>query len=55
MKPREMQGITNLEKIVGKSLFGEICKEYLIKPSGKLTMALESDRRPEVNTLELAE
>lgn len=55
MKPREMQGITNLEKIVGKSLFGEICKEYLIKPSGKLTMALESDRRPEVNTLELAQ
>lgn len=55
MKPQEIQGITNLEKIVGKKLFGELCKEYLIKPMGKLTLAPESDRRPEVNTLELAQ
>lgn len=55
MKPREIQGITNLEKIVGKRLFGELCKDYLIKPMGKLTLAPESDRRPEVNTFEIAQ
>lgn len=55
MKPREMQGISNLEKLVGKKMFAEACKEYLVKPQGKLTLAPESDRRPEVNTLALAQ
>lgn len=54
MKPREMQGITYLEKLVGKQLFGELCRDYIIKPHGKLTFAPEDDRRPEVNTIELA-
>ena len=54
MKPREMQGISKLEALVGKKLFAEICKDYLVKPMGKLTLAPESDRRPEVNTIELA-
>lgn len=55
MKPREMQGISNLERLVGKKVFAEVCKEYLVKPQGKLTLAPESDRRPEVNTLALAQ
>lgn len=55
MKPREMLGISKLEALVGKKLFGELCKDYLIKPMGKLTLAPESDRRPEVNTLALAQ
>ena len=54
MKPREMLGISKLEALVGKKLFAELCKDYLIKPMGKLTLAPESDRRPEVNTFELA-
>ena len=54
MKPREMLGISKLEALVGKKLFAELCKDYLIKPQGKLTLAPESDRRPEVNTIELA-
>lgn len=54
MKPREMLGISSLEKLVGKKLFGELCKEYLIKPQGKLTLAEESDRRPAVETYEIA-
>ena len=53
-KPQELLSITNLEKLIGKKLFGELCNEYLIKPMGKLTLAKEDDRRPEVNTLELA-
>jgi hypothetical protein len=55
MKPREMLGISKLESIVGKKLFAELCKDYLVKPMGKLTLAPESDRRPEVNTLVLAQ
>lgn len=55
MKPAKMQGITELEKLCGKKLFGEICKEYLIKPQGKLTLASNDDRRPEVSTLALAQ
>ncbi len=55
MKPREMLGISKLEALVGKKLFADLCKEYLVKPMGKLTLAPESDRRPAVNTLEIAQ
>jgi len=55
MKPREMLGISSLEKLIGKKLFADICGEYLIKPVGKLTLAPESDRRPEVSTLAIAQ
>lgn len=54
-KPRQMKGISALEKIVGPKLFGQLCKEYLIKPPGKITLASETDRRPEVSTLALAQ
>lgn len=55
MKPREMLGISSLEKLLGKKLFADVCGEYLIKPVGKLTLAPESDRRPEVSTLAIAQ
>lgn len=55
MKPREMLGISKLEALVGKKLFADLCKDYLIKPYGKLTMAPESDRRPAVNTIAIAQ
>jgi hypothetical protein len=55
MKPREMYGISKLESIVGKKLFAELCKEYLVKPAGKLTLAPDGDRRPEVTTLAIAQ
>lgn len=55
MKPREMLGISKLETLVGKKLFADLCKDYLIKPTGKLTLAPESDKRPEVNSLALAQ
>lgn len=55
MKPREMLGISKLEALVGKKLFADLCKDYLIKPQGKLTLAPVDDRRPEVNTLVLAQ
>lgn len=55
MTPREMLGISKLEALVGKKLFADLCKDYLVKPMGKLTLAPESDRRPEVNTLAIAQ
>ena len=55
MKPREMLGISKLEALVGKKLFAVLCKDYLVKPMGKLTLAPESDRRPEVSTFMIAQ
>lgn len=55
MKPREMLGISKLESLVGKKLFAELCKDYIIKPMGKLTLAPENDKRPAVSTLALAQ
>lgn len=55
MKPREMQGISKLEALVGKKNFATLFADYLIKPAGKLTLAPESDRRPEVTILALAQ
>lgn len=51
----ELLGISTLEKIVGKKNLAELLKDYIVKPTGKLTLAPESDRRPAVNTLELAQ
>lgn len=53
MKPRELLGISKLESLVGKKLFNELCKDYIVKPSGKLTLAPDDDRRPEANTLDI--
>ena len=55
MKPQEMQGISKLEALVGKKLFGNLCSEYLIKPQGKLTLTKDDDRRPEVSLLAIAQ
>jgi len=45
MKPQEMRGITDLEKVVGKKRFGVICKDWIVKPQGKPTLVPESDSR----------
>ena len=54
LKPREMLPLTSLEKLVGKKLFAYEFADYIEKPMGKLTLASEDDRRPEVTTRELA-
>ena len=53
LSPRQLLGITALEKNVGKRLFNELCKDYIVKPEGKLTVVPESDRRPAVGVKEL--
>lgn len=46
IKPKELRSITELEKNVGKKLFGTLCGEFIQKPQGKPTLVPESDKRP---------
>lgn len=54
-KPAEMLGLSKLETLVGKKKLQELCADYIVKPQGKLTLAPESDRRPEVSSLVAAQ
>ena len=49
MKPRELKTITDLEKVIGKKRFNELCGEWIDKPQGKPTLVPESDKRPELS------
>lgn len=49
-KPRELFGLTAMEKLVGKKKFGELAGAYIIKPEGAPTLVPESDKRPPLNT-----
>jgi len=49
MKPRELKTITDLEKVIGKKRFSELCGEWIDKPQGKPTLVPESDKRPELS------
>lgn len=49
MKPRELRTITDLEKLVGKKRFTELCGEWIDKPQGKPTLVPDSDKRPAFN------
>jgi len=47
---RELETLTNLEKLVGKKKLPELLGDLLIKPEGKPTLAPESDKRPALQT-----
>ena len=49
VKPTELRSITDIEKLIGKKRFGELCKDYIVKPQGKPTLAPDSDKRPAFN------
>lgn len=51
-KPRELQGITALEKLVGGKKLNDLCGSYIDKPQGKPTLVPESDKRPELGAPE---
>lgn len=44
-KPKQLETITNLEKLVGKKSFETLSKEYIDKPKGKPTLVRDSDKR----------
>lgn len=45
-KPRELLGITEMTKVLGKKQFGDILGPLIVKPQGKPTIAPETDKRP---------
>ena len=45
------QGITDMEKLMGRKIFKELLGDYIIKPKGRLTLVPETDKREEVHTL----
>lgn len=51
-KPKTLEGITNLEKVVGKKKFTELAVGFVSKPPGKPTLVSEDDKRPELDSAE---
>ena len=51
-KPKELKGITDMTKLLGKSRFDELLGGLVIKPEGKPVLVPESDKRPELNTVD---
>lgn len=51
-KPRELEGITNLQKVLGKQGVAKYLEAYIDEPEGKPTLVPESDKRPAINTVE---
>jgi hypothetical protein len=44
-KDPEVRGITEMEKLLGKKRFSELVGDLIIKPQGKPTLALSTDKR----------
>lgn len=51
-KPRELEGITNLQKVLDKKGVAKYLEAYIDKPEGKPTLVPDSDKRPAINTVE---
>lgn len=52
LKKPELLGITDMEKLLGKKQFNTLLQDYIIKPPGKPTLVVQSDKRPELNSVE---
>lgn len=51
-QPQKLFGITEMEKRIGKGLFGEIITPLLIKPQGKPVLVPIADKRQELTSAE---
>jgi len=51
-KPKMLENITTLEKLVGKKKFAELAGNLIEKPPGKPTLVTEDDKRPELDSAE---
>lgn len=50
LKPRELQNLTNLEKLIGKKVFNDLAGDLIVKPEGKPVLVREEDKRPALNS-----
>lgn len=51
-KPRQIEGITNLTRLLGKKAFADLTQGFIEKPQGKPTLVPSDDKRPEMGTAE---
>lgn len=51
---KELKGITDMEKLMGKKTFKEIFRDFVIKPQGRPTLVHTDDKRPEIRSVEQA-
>jgi hypothetical protein len=51
-KPKALEGIAKLEKLVGKKKFTTLGETFVVKPTGKPTLVPEDDKRPELDSAE---
>ena len=50
--PRELYGISAMEKLLGKKRFAEVLEGLVETPEGKPVLVPEADKRPELHTAE---
>lgn len=54
MKPESLRSLTDLEKLVGKKNLSALVGPYIVKPEGAPVLVVESDKRPELSSLDSA-
>ena len=53
-KPRELLGITAMTSLLGKKRFSELLDDFIVKPPGSPVLVPETDKRPELNSVDEA-
>lgn len=49
IRPQELRTLTDLERLVGKKRFTELCGDFIVKPQGKPKLVPNSDKRQPFN------